>query len=151
MSPQWHLLQAGPGVKITRKQLLESDYDTLFTRDPGTFFEGILINILWDKVPGSVDQEVVARQRFVFEKWHKYFAANLRIDIEKELELAKAKQTADYQNGHIAGQIHALTKLPMKNGAFGKSVDLAAVTATLKELKALEPRGVLDNGLSETN
>jgi hypothetical protein len=131
-------------MKMTKGQLLSSDWNTLFTRDPGTFFEAVLINILWDnRAPGgNIDQELVARQRFVFERWHKYFAANLRHDIEIELGLLKSKATADYQNGHIAGQISALTNLPMKSGAFGKSVDLNKVAAELKRLKAVEPIGV---------
>jgi hypothetical protein len=135
-------------MKLDRKNLLSADLNTLFTRDPNTFFEAVLINILWDnRAPGgNIDQELVARQRFVFERWHKYFATNLRHDIEVELGLIKTKATADYQTGHVAGQIHALTNLPIKSGAFGKSVDLTAVTALLKKLKAVEPIGVITDG-----
>lgn len=132
-------------MKITRAQLLESDFDTLFTRDPATFFEAVLINILWDKTPASIDQAVLARQKLVFERWHKYFEANLRRDIEKELGLIKTKATADYQNGYLAGQINALANLPMRNGALGKSVDLNKVTELLRQLKAQEPIGVTTN------
>lgn len=132
-------------MKITRDSLLASDMNTLFTRDPNTFFEAILINILWDKTAASIDHDLIARQRAVFERWFKYFEGNMRIDIEKELGLAKARQTADYQTGHIAGQIHALTNLPLRNGALGKNVDLTKVAAELKRLKAIEPRGVISN------
>lgn len=72
-------------MKITRDKLLESDFNTLFTRDPGTFFEAILINILWDKSPADIDQELVARQKYVFLKWHEYFGNALAEDTRKEL------------------------------------------------------------------
>lgn len=134
-------------MKITKEQLLSGDLSTLFTRDPNTFFEAVLINILWDNErPGQVDHELIARQRAIFERWFKFFETNLRHDIEKELELAKTKATADYQNGHIAGQIYALTNLPIKSGALGKSVDLKAVTELLRQLKAQEPIGVTTDG-----
>jgi hypothetical protein len=130
-------------VKITKEQLKSGDWSTLFTHDPGTFFEGVLINILWnDQAPGVVDHELIGRQKFIFERWFKYFETNLRHDLEKELGLLKTKATADYHNGYIAGQINALANLPMRNGALGKSVDLNKVTAELKKLKAVEPRGV---------
>jgi hypothetical protein len=130
-------------MKVTKDQIKSGDWQTLFTRDPATFFESVLINILWDKSgAGKIDHELINRQRFIFERWHKYFEANLRADIEKELGLIKSKATADYQNGHIAGQIHALTNLPIKAGALGKSVDLKAVTELLRQLKAEEPIGV---------
>jgi hypothetical protein len=138
-------------MKITRDKLLSADLDTLFTRDPSTFFEALLINILWDKEPSSVDQELVARQRVIFDRWFKYFEANLRIDIEKELGIVKAKATADYQAGHVAGRIHALTNLPLRNGALGKSVDLTKVAAELKKLKAPEPVGVTHESIPSIN
>lgn len=137
-------------MKITREKLLSSDWQTLFTRDPGTFFEAVLINILWDKEPGSIDHELVARQRFVFERWFKYHEGSLRMDIEKELKLAKTKSGADWQWGFIAGQIHALANLPIKSGPLGKSVDLNKVTAILRQLKAKEPRGVTTNDNKQT-
>lgn len=134
-------------MKITRDQLLSGDWNTLFTRDPATFFEAVLINILWnDQAPAKIDHELIARQKFIFERWHKYFESNLRHDIEKELGLVKSKATADYQLGHLAGQIYALTNLPIKSGALGKSVDLRAVTELLRQLKAKEPIGVTNNG-----
>jgi hypothetical protein len=135
-------------MKITRDQLLSSDWSTLFTRDPATFFEAVLINVLWDKQApaGNIDYELVGRQKFVFERWFKYFETNLRHDLEQELGLAKTKATADYQAGHLAGQIHALTNLPIVNGAFGKRVDLTEVTKLLRQLKAKEPIGVTTNG-----
>lgn len=134
-------------MKITREQLLSSDWSTLFTRDPATFFEAVIINILWDKQApnGSIDYELVARQKFVFDRWFKYFETNLRRDLEQELGLIKTKATADYQIGHLAGQIYALTNLPIKSGALGKSVDLRAVTELLRQLKAKEPIGVTHN------
>lgn len=134
-------------MKITRDHLLSSDWHTLFTRDPATFFEAIIITLLWDKQApgGNIDHELIARQKFVFERWHKYFEANLRHDIEIELGLVKTKATADYQNGYLAGQINALANLPMRNGALGKSVDLNKVTEILRQLKAKEPIGVTTN------
>lgn len=140
-------------MKITRDQLLSGDWSTLFTRDPATFFEAVLINILWDnQVPDKIDHELIARQKFVFERWHKYFESNLRHDIEQELGLAKTKATADYQNGYVAGQINALTNLPLRNGALGKSVDLNKVTEILRQLKAKEPVGVTtDEQRSQNN
>lgn len=140
-------------MKITKDNLLSSDWNTLFTRDPATFFESVLINILWDEQAAGkkVDHELIARQKFIFEQWHKYFEANLRHDIEVELNLVKTKATADYQNGHLAGQIYALTNLPLRNGALGKSVDLNKVTELLRQLKAEEPIGVMTDGFSSTN
>lgn len=135
-------------MKITRDQLHNSDWSTLFTRDPATFFEAIIITLLWDKSKErqNLDYEEIERQKFVFARWHKYFEANLRHEIEQELGLVKTKATADYQNGHLAGQIYALTNLPIKSGALGKSVDLKAVTELLRQLKAKEPIGVTTDG-----
>jgi hypothetical protein len=129
-------------MKINKDQLLANDWSTLFTQDPNTFFEAILINILWDKKPGSIDPQVVEKQRYIFERWFKYYALALRQDIEKEVGALEAQASADFQNGYISGQIAALSNLPMLNGAFGKRVDLIAVTKELKKLKAIEPRGV---------
>lgn len=146
------MLPAGSIVKITKEQLKSGDWNTLFTRDPGTFFEGVLINILWnEQAPGKVDHELIARQKFIFERWFTYFETNLRHDLEKELGLLKSKATADYQNGYIAGQINALANLPIRHGALGKSVDLNKVAAELKRLKAVEPIGVTTDGFSSTN
>lgn len=135
-------------MKITKDQLLNSDWSTLFTRDPATFFEAVLINILWDEQAAGkkIDHELIARQKYIFERWHKYFEANLRHDIEKEVGLLKTKATADYQTGHLAGQIYALTNLPIVNGALGKRVDLNEVTKILRQLKAKEPIGVTKDG-----
>lgn len=138
-------------MKMTRKDLRPSDVNTLFTRDPGTFFESILINILWNKDASSIDHDVIARQRVVFDRWFKYLEASLRRDVEAELGAVKAKGTADYQNGYLAGQIHALSKLPIHHGLFGQSVDLTKVAEELRKLKAIEPIGVKDNGFSSTN
>lgn len=140
-------------MKITKDQLLNSDWSTLFTRDPATFFEAVLINILWDEQAAGkkIDHELIARQKYIFERWHKYFEANLRHDLEQELGLVKTKATADYQTGHLAGQIYALTNLPVKSGVLGKFVDLQAVTEMLRQLKAEEPIGVTTDGFSSTN
>lgn len=126
-------------MKLKRGQLLDSDYDTLFTKDPATFFESVLINILWDKTPGSIDQDTVARQKQIFLKWHEYFKASHRTDIEREIA------NKIFAEAHRAGQVYALAALPFTDkgfGLLGKTVDLIAVSDKLKELKALEPVGV---------
>jgi hypothetical protein len=123
-------------MKITREQLLESDYDTLFTHDPGTFIEIIIINLLWAE-KGKNEAEVIERQRFVFEKWLQYYSDNLRQDIVAELGSDKNEAANTYQNGFIAGQIHALTSLPMKKSLLTQYVDLIAVAETLRQLKVL--------------
>lgn len=133
-------------MKITKDNLLGSDWNTLFTRDPGTFFEAILINILWGKDGKDLDQHQIAKQRFIFEQWHEYFAKNLRFDIEREIkaslqpELDKAEA-----RGNLAGRINALQNLPMKRSGLSKNVDLIAVTELLRQLKAEEPIGVTNN------
>jgi hypothetical protein len=136
-------------MQITRENLLESDFDTLFTRDPSTFFESILINILWDKEPKSVDMEVVTRQRYVFLKWLEYSFANQREEIISDQTLRNqiigelmAAAPASYDAGFLAGQIHALTTLPVKKTMMSKTVDLIAVSEQLRKLKAQEPIGV---------
>lgn len=132
-------------MKITRDKLLESDLNTLFTRDPGTFFEAILINLLWDNEPSSIDQELVARQRFVFERWHEYYREYLIDDAKKILAKEyEPKLQRAYRNGELSGRIKALEELPVKKSGFGKIVDLIAVADTLKQLKAVEPKGVND-------
>lgn len=139
-------------MKITRDKLLESDFDTLFTRDPGTFFEAILINILWDKTPADLDQELIARQQYVFEKWHEYFSVNLRQDIEKELAIAFEPIAGQaYRNGLLAGRIKALEELPFKRSGLGKTVDITEVTKILNKLKAVEPEGVSNENQGNTN
>lgn len=133
-------------MKITKPQLLDADLNTLFTRDPATFFEAILINILWDKEPSSIDHELVERQKLVFLKWHKYFGDSLHADIEKEYSSKEqAKLATSYEFGKRAGKIHALQNLPFKKGALGRTVDINAVTELLRKLKAQEPIGVTTN------
>lgn len=123
-------------MKITRDKLLESDFNTLFTRDPGTFFEAILINILWDKSPADIDQELVARQKYVFLKWHEYFGNALAEDTRKELAKEYDPKLAQaHRNGELAGRIKALEELPFKRSGLGKTVDLLAVSELLKKLK----------------
>jgi hypothetical protein len=141
-------------MKITRDQLLGSDFKTLFTHDPATFFEGVLINILWVDEPKSVDMALVERQRHVFIKWLEYYTANLKTDYRKEVvsgmnEATRAaiKDVADMSEraGFLRGQIHALHNLPIKKNMLGKTVDLMAVADNLRQLKASEPIGVTEN------
>lgn len=130
-------------MKITRDNLLASDYDTLFTRDPGTFIEAIIINLLWaDKDNVRTEAETIERQRYVFEKWLEYYTKNIREEIVTEFGINKAKDTKTYRDGHIAGQIHALSTLPMKKSLLTKYVDLIEVANILRQLKAKEPIGV---------
>lgn len=139
-------------MKITKDNLLGSDWNTLFTRDPGTFFEAILINILWGKDGKDLDQHQIAKQRFIFEQWHEYYGTNLRFDIEQDIK-AKLQPELDKANarGNLAGRINALQNLPMKRSGLSKTVDLIAVTELLRQLKAEEPIGVTTNGFSSTN
>lgn len=124
-------------MNITRDDLLHSDWNTLFTRDPATFFEAVLINILWDMTPGKIDQRLIDRQKLIFMKWHEYYGANLRFDITAELSAKETpKLSTAYNNGHLAGQIHALRNLPIKRNGLGKVVDLKAVTELLNQLRA---------------
>lgn len=120
-------------------QLSDGDYTTLFTKDPMTFFEAVLINILWDKTPASINHELIARQKLIFEKWFKYHEANLYFDLESAADTIRSEA---YAAGHLAGRIHALTNIPIKRGALGKFVDISAVTEELRKLKAGEPTGV---------
>lgn len=123
-------------MKITRRDLLASDINTLFTRDPGTFFEAILINILWDKSPEDLDPDVIARQRYVFEKWHEYYANSLAEDTKQALSAAyEPKLREAYLHGEKAGRMAALQELPFKKSGFGKVVDLTEVTRILNQLK----------------
>lgn len=135
-------------MKITKAGLLDTDKNTLFTRDPSAFFESVLINVLWGKDGATIDQEVIERQKLVFAKWHEYFAANLRTDIEKELTPQVLRANA---RGHLAGRIYALQNLPLKKTLVGQSIDIEAVTALLRQLKAQEPIGVTNNAQGTTN
>lgn len=139
-------------VKITKDNLLGSDWNTLFTRDPDTFFEAVLINILWGKDGKDLDQAQIAKQRFIFEKWHEYYGANLRIDIENEIK-AKLQPELDKAEarGNLAGRINALQNLPFKRSGLGKVVDINAVTELLRQLKAEEPIGVVKDGEQATS
>lgn len=132
-------------MKITKEELLGSDWNTLMTRDPAMFFEAVLINILWDENNHRrIDHKLIERQKFIFLKWHEYFANNLRFDIEQEIkaslqpELDKAEA-----KGNLAGRINALQNLPFKRSGLGKVVDINAVTELLRQLKAEEPIGVV--------
>lgn len=132
-------------MKITRDQLKSGDFSTLFTRSPGTFFEGVLVNILWNG-SGPISKamhDAIDRQKYIFLKWHEYFSINLRYEITQELAaLEHAKIAGAYDKGHHAGRIEALSNLPVKSNMLGKSVDLNAVTELLRKLKAEEPIGV---------
>lgn len=126
-------------MKITRNQLLANDYDILFTHDPGTFIEAIIINLLWAK-GNEVEAETIERQRYIFEHWIQLYSANLREDILQELGEDKTLVDRNYQNGYLAGQIHALSTLPMKKSVISTYVDLIAVSEKLRTLKAEVPK-----------
>lgn len=141
-------------MKITRDDLLDSDFNTLFTHDPATFFEGVLINILWVDDPKSVDMALVERQRHVFLKWLQFYTENLKIDYRKQvvegMNAATKAAIADVatmseRQGFLRGRIHALHHLPIKKNMLGKTVDLMAVAEQLRRLKAQEPIGVTNN------
>lgn len=132
-------------MQVTKDDLRSADLKTLFTHNPATFFEAVLINILWDKTPASINHEVIARQRLVFDSWFNHFETSLRADIEKELKLIKHAGITQFDLGFLRGQIHAIKNLPFKDGTFGKSVDLKKLAEILRQLKALEPVGVKTN------
>lgn len=129
-------------MNLTRAQLREGDYSTLFTRDPGAFIEAIIVNLLWSK--DQPDEALtIANQRYTFDKWLEFYTANIRQEIEQEISQHQAtKEMSLYRQGYRQGQIEALTHLPIKQTMFGKQVDLTAVSNNLSLLKAQEPRGV---------
>lgn len=123
-------------MKLSRKKLLDSDYDTLFTRNPGHFIEAIIINIMWAKGK-ETEAEVIERQRLVFEKWLGFYTNH--ISIEATSGAAMQQTIADAER---RGKIEALTNLPIKKGRLSNYVDLLEVSNILRQLKALEPKGV---------
>lgn len=127
-------------MKISKQKLLESDLETLYTCDPDAFFEAILINILWNGDSSVIDHDTLARQKLVFHRWFRFYESSLKAEYDAAIS---SKNTYFYDCGFKNGQIKALNTLPFKKSVTrGKIVDLVAVAARLKELKAIEPKGV---------
>jgi len=133
-------------MQLTKQQLSDSDYDTLFTRDPATFIEAIIINLMWAK--DSSDQAtIIATQKHLFESWLRFYSTNLRehvLVIERAaVASSEAERIAQAEaRGELRGRIAALENLPMKKSLLSQYVDLVAVSAMLHELKAQEPIGI---------
>jgi hypothetical protein len=138
--------------RASGKPIIGSDYQTLFKKDPAAFFEAVLINILWDKEPSSVDMALVERQKRIFLKWLEFYAKDIadRLDDRNQATMEVAYEAAK-RHGHKVGQIYALANLPMKKSILGPYVDLIQVAETLRKLKAEEPKGVVQNGITRIN
>lgn len=129
-------------MQITRDQLADSDYDILFTRDPGLFIESIIINLMWAKDPANQDQAAtIARIRFVFLQWLDFYANHMNEEYAKEqagnyqVILTSLEKSAE-QVGFHRGRLHALTNLPIRKGVLTSYVDLTEVANELRKLKA---------------
>lgn len=123
-------------MKLNRKKLLESDYDTLFTRNPGHFIEAIIINLMWAKGT-ETEAETIARQRQVFERWLAFYSDHIRTEATGTAEMKRLIAEAERR-----GKIHALSHLPIKKSVLSNYVDLIEVANILRQLKAKEPKAV---------
>jgi hypothetical protein len=133
-------------MKITRDQLKASDFDILFTRDPGLFIESIIINLNWAKHEES-EAQAIARIRYIFLRWLDLYANNATEEYAKEQSTAYTDilaklETAAEQRGFMKGRIHALANLPIRKGVLTNYVDLDLVAKELRKLKAFAPEGV---------
>lgn len=133
-----------PGV------LSDSDYDTLFTRDPGYFIESIITNILYASGgmrsrPG--DAAYVEIQKQVFLKWIGFYTNSLKAELMAEVGELHADHVAELVvAAERRGRILALSNLPFKPNLIGPDkVNLSAVNDILSKLKAQEPVGVIEN------
>jgi hypothetical protein len=121
-------------MKITRGDLSESDYDTLFTKDPGYFIESLIINIIYAKETGE-EVKTIARQRHVFEKWLKFYTGSIREQMLGEIEKQHTVQTSVLlADAERRGRIAALANLPMKKGMWADHVDLKEVVNIMQTL-----------------
>lgn len=131
-------------MNITRDQLTEADFDILYTRNPGNFIEAIIVNLMWAK-DNKDEAAVIARQRFVFERWLEFYSKFVWDEATAATAVSPDKLKSLVDNAFRRGQLHALHNLPFKKGVLGRSVDLGAVAGTIRQLKAEEPVGVTSN------
>jgi hypothetical protein len=125
-------------VKITRGQLIDSDYETLFTRDPKSFIEAIVINLMWAK-GNETEMAIIERQRYLFEEWLKLYTVAIKEDAHAEHAAREQdNRQAVARTAFIKGQIAALSTLPLKKNKINQEVvDLARVTSELKTLRGM--------------
>lgn len=124
-------------MRLTRQDLLPSDYETLFTQDPDKFFETVLYTLLW-KIPRNIpiQADLVDQQKEVFNRWFGHYRDRLKSEIAQEFRTSRAHEIAkSYCEGHLQGRIDALVKLPIHKGFIGQKVDLTEVASLLHKLK----------------
>lgn len=119
-------------MKVAKAPMSEADYEMLFTKDPGYFFEAILVELSFSK--NAADAE---KLKAMFIKWLGFYAASVREESMTELRKKNQEwlvtQMAELQN---QGKLYALTHLPFKPSLIGSDkVDMAAVQLMIEKLK----------------
>lgn len=119
----------------------DSDYETLFTKDPAYFIEAILINVTLSDNAVSIE-----KQKEIFLKWIGFYANSVREEAKAEFSRGSALRMLEERNeGKREGMLYAFTHLPFKPSLIGPDkIDMVKVQQVIKKLKAQEPIGVTD-------
>lgn len=107
-------------MMLNKDLIRDSDWETMFIRDPSTFVTNILLSFKYSD-PRYEKQEL-ERLQFVFSKWLQFHSE----EYKRSIKIAETR-----------GYIQALSTLPLKKSLGRERVDLKQVTIQLKSFKEI--------------
>lgn len=117
--------------KITKQELLESEYKELFTRDPEIFFEAMLISLRSNTMQ-PLEGKRMNFQKVIFKNWFRVYDRELRKRLVDDIPALREAR----EQGRSAGLLLAFKSIPMKRGLFGHKLDKKALKVLIRDLEA---------------
>lgn len=120
--------------RVTKKELLKSEFEVLETHDPEIFFEAMLISLRGNTMH-SLDNKRMDLQKTVFKRWFSLYDKHLRETLKVQFEESR-KNSGDYIAGLRAGELKALSTLPTRAVQRGVLIDMKLVYDRIRELES---------------